>query len=102
MASALKAIPGVGNLASGVEAAYYGVRGAMADDPGERNKYLSNAAMSAAGMIPVVGNVINAVNTGSELLTGQSAGDLLGGAITSLTSDGGGAGGGAGAQSAAQ
>lgn len=101
MSSALKAIPGVGNIASGLSAAYNGVRGAMADDPGERNKYLANAAMDAAGMIPVVGNVLNAVNTGSQLLTGQSAGDLLGGAITSLTSDGGGAGG-AGAQSAAQ
>ncbi len=96
MGSALKAIPGVGNIASGIDAAYNGVRGLMADDPAERNRYLANAAMSAAGMIPVVGNVINAVNTGSELLTGQSAGDLLGNAVTSLTGGGGEGGGGGG------
>src|SRR5262250_3153469 len=96
MSSALKSIPGLGNIASGLSAAYNGVMGAMADDPAERNKYLANAAMDAAGMIPVVGNVLNAVNTGSQLLTGQSAGDLLGGAITSLTGGGGGGQGGGG------
>ena|SRR5215475_2373485 len=96
MSSALKAIPGLGNITSGISAAYNGIRGAMADDPAERNKYLANAAMDAAGMIPVVGNIINAANTGAELLTGQSAGDLLGGAVTSLTGGGGGGGGGEG------
>jgi hypothetical protein len=83
----LKKIPGIGTIVNAGSAVVSGIQAATADSPAERNKYLAEAALSAASMIPGVGT---AISVAQDL----GAGDLIGGAITSLTGGGGEGGGG--------